>query len=536
MSNYFLSILFRFSLVNCLLFLLKLSPCISENRTINERLITFLLANKSNVVRPRINRSDPVEVTFGIELVMVVGLDESNQRFSGKFWVRQEWYNEFMTWNASEWGNIRHAQIHPSLVWTPDIVLYNNADDKFSGGVEKYRSKISIYPDGRHYWAAPVTFTSTCAVNVVHFPFDGQSCYLKFGSWTYNADYIVLELDKRSILTNSYVPSTEWTVTKTEKKQNSIVYELYGSVPYDDVTYSIMILRKEASYMFYMITPCLMLVLTTLFSFSLPSQSGERIIVIVTNLLAFAIFLNMTNQDLPKNSDSVTTISVFYLILMVQSALSLFVACCIITVYRYGTQTTPPEIPGLLRNVFLKIYVKVYGIDPLCFAIKSPTPTGFPSKGLYFSKIPSEHTNEKVNKVSDKIDNQDKLISPKLESKLHHLLSKKAKTNSDPKASMFFSPQIKRKTAVRHETYLKKRDEEQTDLVYQGILSEMEFMSKVSSYKWKLEVLRLNWELIGIMLDRIYFWVFLLIVTTSTTYILWSAYAAQDHFRHMQPI
>ena len=65
-----------------------------------------------------------------------------------------------------------------------------------------------------------------------------------------------------------YVPSSEWDIIDTQVHRNSIIYEGYGDVPYDDVTFTIKVSRKETSYMFYMVGPCLILVGTTLFRYT----------------------------------------------------------------------------------------------------------------------------------------------------------------------------------------------------------------------------------------------------------------------------
>ena len=70
----------------------------------------------------------------------------------------------------------------------------------------------------------------------------------------------------------------------------------YGDIPYDDVTFTIKMSRKGLSYLMFLVCPCLIVVSTTLFSFSLPPESGERIVVLVTNLLCFALFLFMTSE------------------------------------------------------------------------------------------------------------------------------------------------------------------------------------------------------------------------------------------------
>ena len=64
------------------------------------------------------------------------------------------------------------------------FVLFS-ADSEFSGGTEKYKTPVILTWTGKCSWYCPVSFTSTCPINVQYFPFDQQKCVLKFGSWTY---------------------------------------------------------------------------------------------------------------------------------------------------------------------------------------------------------------------------------------------------------------------------------------------------------------------------------------------------------------
>ena len=60
-----------------------------------------------------------------------------------------------------------------------------SAGNEFSGGTEKYKTPVIVNYDGTNKWYSPASFTSTCKIDVTFFPFDIQTCSLKFGSWTY---------------------------------------------------------------------------------------------------------------------------------------------------------------------------------------------------------------------------------------------------------------------------------------------------------------------------------------------------------------
>jgi len=46
---------------------------------------------------------------------------------------------------------------------------------------------------GTVLWIPPALFRSSCSIDITQFPFDIQTCQLKFGSWTY--DGFKLDID-----------------------------------------------------------------------------------------------------------------------------------------------------------------------------------------------------------------------------------------------------------------------------------------------------------------------------------------------------
>lgn len=45
----------------------------------------------------------------------------------------QEWVDDNLRWNESEYGNIADIRVPPSLIWAPDILMYNSASETFDG-------------------------------------------------------------------------------------------------------------------------------------------------------------------------------------------------------------------------------------------------------------------------------------------------------------------------------------------------------------------------------------------------------------------
>ncbi|VDK43383.1 unnamed protein product, partial [Anisakis simplex] len=189
-------------------------------RTDEQKLLHHLLREYEKAVRPVRNASHTITVKLGMTMTNIFEMDERNQVLTINVWLDQEWKDELLRWDPKQFGGIESIRIPCDLIWLPDIVLYNNADDYTAGYM---RSRAMVFYDGTVFWPPPTQLRSTCKIDVTYFPFDSQHCALKFGSWTYHGKYasergsvqVRLSLDIRSVLSfhhreafNSAVP--EW--------------------------------------------------------------------------------------------------------------------------------------------------------------------------------------------------------------------------------------------------------------------------------------------------------------------------------------
>ena len=92
-----------FSLAFFLLFLISISTRGASGSS-EADLLSTLLHNSNNVVNPTINSTQPIQVTFGIQLIQIRELDDAQQLLTCKYWVRQSWTNQLIRWDPREWG------------------------------------------------------------------------------------------------------------------------------------------------------------------------------------------------------------------------------------------------------------------------------------------------------------------------------------------------------------------------------------------------------------------------------------------------
>ncbi|XP_023326790.1 acetylcholine receptor subunit alpha-like [Eurytemora carolleeae] len=98
-------------------------------------------------------------------------------------WVEQYWYDHKLVWSPEEFGGVDMLHVPSTHIWLPDIVLYNNADGNFEVTLA---TKATLYHSGLVEWKPPAIYHSSCEMDVEYFPFDEQTCVMKFGSWTYD--------------------------------------------------------------------------------------------------------------------------------------------------------------------------------------------------------------------------------------------------------------------------------------------------------------------------------------------------------------
>ena len=102
----------------------------------------------------------------------------------------------------------------------------------------------------------------------------------------------------------NYVFNGEWELLSVGVKRNEIVYACCVE-PYPDVTFTIVIRRRTLYYLFNVIFPCLWLTALSLVGFWLPPDSGEKITLGITVLLAFSVFMLMIAENMPATSEFV---------------------------------------------------------------------------------------------------------------------------------------------------------------------------------------------------------------------------------------
>uniref|UniRef100_A0A8C3T1T1 Uncharacterized protein n=1 Tax=Chelydra serpentina TaxID=8475 RepID=A0A8C3T1T1_CHESE len=328
------------------------------------KLLHDLFANYSSALRPVEDTDRALNVTLQITLSQIIDMDERNQVLTAYLWIRQVWVDAYLSWDKDAYAGIDTLRIPSSYVWRPDIVLYNNADDQFTGSME---TNVVIRYDGQVMWDSPAITKSSCKVDVSYFPFDGQQCRLTFGSWTYNGNQIDLLNGLATGDLTDFVENVEWEVLGMPAKRNVIIYGCC-SEPYPDITYTLLLKRRASFYIFNLLLPCIMISFLAPLGFYLPADSGEKVSLGVTVLLALTVFQLLVAESMPP-SENVPLIGKYYIATMTMITASTALTIFIMNIHHCGPGAKP--VPKWAKKFILQYMARLFFVYEVGESCKS---------------------------------------------------------------------------------------------------------------------------------------------------------------------
>ncbi|KAH3862136.1 neuronal acetylcholine receptor subunit alpha-10-like [Dreissena polymorpha] len=312
--------------------------------------------------RPVANHSHAVPVKLMLQLIQIVDLDEKNQVLKLNLWTNYYWIDEFLRWNPDDYEGVTEIRIPSDLIWTPDIKLYNYADIRLQ---ERRDALVTIKYEGNITWIPQGIFMGTCNIDVTTFPFDKQSCSLKFGSWTYDGSKLDLDFlgEKHEMLTEDYfVPNKAWAILGTPGVRNVLAYACCPNVKYHDLTYTVEFRRSATSYIYILILPCVLLTSLTLVLFWIPPESPTKMSLGMNIFMAFFVLLLLFEANMPPASDGVPILGTYYCLNMVLITASTFLNVFVVNLSFYGARS---PVPKVLRNVMFRFFARAMRMNNL---------------------------------------------------------------------------------------------------------------------------------------------------------------------------
>lgn len=347
-----------------LIHFIQLAPIWSATGT--DRLKRDLLKNYDKFARPAENNAT-TPCTIGLT-IRHIDVDETRSIMTLYSWVRlvnsmqcdplqkphrltskflpfQKWQDHKLVWNASDYDGMTNVHVAEHEIWQPDIVLYNNA----GANMDHYgQTNLILYNTGEVLWVPPAQLSVFCELDLTYWPYDIQNCSFVLGSWTYHG--LALDLDRDNIAPHEVelqIENSEWKITNISSWRHDKIYACCAE-SYPDVTYSVQIERRSATYRAVVFTPATVVVLLILVAFWLPAASGEKIFLNGIVAVIISLFMLYFAHSLPIMAYKTPLIVKFYTHSLVLVAYSIIISTIVLACAR---SPHAYAVPWLLKKL-----------------------------------------------------------------------------------------------------------------------------------------------------------------------------------------
>ena len=228
---------------------------------------------------------------------------------------------------------------------------FRSADGKYE---VSYKPNTVIYHMGDVLWIPPAIYKSSCTIDVKYFPFDQQECQMKFGSWTFNGDQVVLDWYEghEKVDLSDYVNSGTWDIIASPGVYNYTWDGIEGHHK-AQITFTLHIRRKTLFYTVNLIIPCVLISFLSVCVFYLPADAGEKMTMCISILLALVVFLLLVSKILPPTSITIPLIAKYLLFTFIMNIITIVITVIIIN-WNFKTPRTH-RMPSWIRSVFLNL-------------------------------------------------------------------------------------------------------------------------------------------------------------------------------------
>ncbi|KAL3876547.1 hypothetical protein ACJMK2_034388 [Sinanodonta woodiana] len=275
--------------------------------------------------RPIAEENGTLTVSYGLSLIQILDLDERNQVLS-------------------------------TNVWATYVSINYGADTRLE---ERRDALIVVEHDGSVVWIPQAIFKSSCPIDIKKFPFDVQTCKMKFGSWTYDGSKLDLQLlyeTTSGFEFSDYIKSNEWDIVSSSAVRTVMIYTCCPE-PYVDLTFTLKIRRQAAFYNYILILPCILLSSVTMVLFWLPPESPAKMQLGMNIFVAFFVLLLLLAESTPPAASSIPLIGAYYCLNMIMITLSTFFSAVVVNLYFHGARSV---LPDSIRKIMTQYVARIF--------------------------------------------------------------------------------------------------------------------------------------------------------------------------------
>jgi len=361
---------------------------------------------------------------------------------------------------------------------------------------------------------------------------------MKFGSWTYDGYRLDVVLEAQEGDTKKYVNNGEWDLIGIPAQRNEIIYVCCPE-PYPDVTYTVHIRRRTKYYYVNLIIPCVLITSLTLLSFFLPPDSGERITLVITSLLAMTVFMLIVAEIMPATSEVVPLISIYYTGIMFEVGLALVATCLVLKCYYNNPSVS--EIPVWVRTIVLNWLAKLVRVKVPPGLVKVIN-KHFKEKAEAREEIEHERRNsilpQSILNVNQDRCKKSSVISMGRNRAMNSISERRFSCGSEDMSTLglpqLFNTRANSQNSINEEQPIREAPPPNVPLSFEASMKEMLLkqdnllrnvrrLVHVARENEENEIKREEWKMVASVIDACFFWLFMVTLIVSSLVIFLQA-------------
>jgi hypothetical protein len=240
----------------------------------------------------------------------------------------------------------------PHEIWTPDILAINGPG-QLSKEL-KLQYPVLALCSGNVRWSYQEKLVAFCEVDVANFPFDRQYCSILLQSTIYDTSQLKLRSLYNVVRLYNYI-NTEWEISHATIKELDL-YNAHHNSDFSTLQIDIELVRVSRFYILKLIVPFIIISSLAVFSFCLPTDSGEKIALTVSVLLSLAIYLQLISDYVPKTERGMCTLTLYSNVVFLLVFLSCVFNTFTIFIYYHEQYSYRPKISKRKKSIVFSVH------------------------------------------------------------------------------------------------------------------------------------------------------------------------------------
>ncbi|XP_061164457.1 acetylcholine receptor subunit beta-like [Saccostrea echinata] len=309
------------------------------------QLHTDLFSGYQKAIRPGADRTQPLSIGVNFLFISIKEFSEEESKLAVIGAFKFTWRDNRLAWDMNKYGgDLQDTSVLQETVWIPNVVNLNCFSTMKPLGSDSL--SVRVYNSGAISWIPPVLIESTCDADVTYYPFDSQTCVMRFYVPGYYPNDIIFSPGSSEADMFQYEENNLWKVTNT--RMDTVL----NSFSFQELRIHIEMTRRSSYYIAGLILPICLMSFLQIMVFILPEESGERIGFSVTVLLAVAVFLTIIQDSLPEASEPSVSLLAYKLLADVLLGAVITTSAIFGSAIYHKNETSP--IPAAVKQLILR--------------------------------------------------------------------------------------------------------------------------------------------------------------------------------------